>query len=1045
MALLGSLTNMLRQSSSALRRNVFRNSNKSYQPTATNNNIPLQDLSNVEQYGENEDSLRLRRNDKWSKDLRPSRKFNAISIIGLLLILYVTTITFLKEFTGADVPQCRSIYMYPSYARIDGFSKQFTPLAQKYHLYLYREQDKDQEPMNNDHIQLNGVPVLFIPGNAGSFKQVRSIASACANLFFDSKDSINNPTTQNIDFFTADFNEDFTAFHGQTMLDQAEYLNDAIAYILSLYEQSIDGKTNTVPESVIIVAHSMGGIVARVMPTLQNHVSGSVNSIITLSSPHAAAPVTFDGDILKIYKRTNDFWRNQFDDKESFFSNNISLISITGAVQDNVLPADYAAVQDLLPIENGFTTYTTTIPGVWTPIDHLAIVWCKQLRLVISRLLLEMIDNTVPSKTKTLKERINISQRLLLSGFEQFYNNDLSEKSSHVYQPGESTIDADHFNLVASDKPFINTKSTDSLKNTEPYIIYIPKDLANKFEFILMTSGKKASLRLCKNSIQIECISLTEDLLTVPRSTLTTEYPADSSLEENNNPFRYYRIKHDQLTKYDFILLDNISNENFNDDDFVYASFSEVSQADKIDITQINMFLYGLQKNVKSDETITSIDLEFLQQSDALLSYNVNIKPEVESYNTLLFQPMIRQYIPTPSESKWYVNIITHNNLEVNMHNVAPFIPVNISEPHSLHLNVLLPPGASIKIEVTINWLLTIKMLFIRYRLAIGSLPIFFVALVLAMQFYHYSRTGKYENFSFTLSHILDKYSLVIFLSSLILTPVTNSNGIQHILYYLDPVKLNRPFILSSKNLFTNLYFLGIRNWAQAWIGLLFALMSLGFLWIISSSIVIVRYMVILATDKIWSSGVEKDDEFLKHRKLFDRKRILTCILLIIAVVFYVPYQLAYVIATLIQAGTCVRIVFHKRKFKSIRNREYSNLENYNISLLILFLIVAIINVPVIIVFLHNLSINYETTFRSHHNFIAVTPIILLVSTNSTFNMPTFPKKSFDWFITISIFGYLSYFCVIYGTRNLYFIHDIVNIACGWLFYGSTTHYMRRK
>jgi len=88
MALLGSLTNMLRQSSSALRRNVFRNSNKSYQPTATNNNIPLQDLSNVEQYGENEDSLRLRRNDKWSKDLRPSRKFNAISIIGLLLKIY---------------------------------------------------------------------------------------------------------------------------------------------------------------------------------------------------------------------------------------------------------------------------------------------------------------------------------------------------------------------------------------------------------------------------------------------------------------------------------------------------------------------------------------------------------------------------------------------------------------------------------------------------------------------------------------------------------------------------------------------------------------------------------------------------------------------------------------------------------------------------------------------------------------------------------------------------------------------------------------------
>ncbi|SMN18553.1 similar to Saccharomyces cerevisiae YFL025C BST1 GPI inositol deacylase of the ER that negatively regulates COPII vesicle formation [Maudiozyma saulgeensis] len=1045
MTLLGSISTMLRQSSSALRRNVFRDSNKGYQPTATDNDIALQDLSNNRQFNQNEDFSRLRRNNKWSNDLRPHRKYYTISIIGLLLILYVTAITSLKEFTGADVPQCRSIYMYPSYARIDGFSKQFTPLAQKYHLYLYREQDKDQEPINNNHIQLNGVPILFIPGNAGSFKQVRSIASACANLYFDSKDSINNPTTQNVDFFTADFNEDFTAFHGQTMLDQAEYLNDAIAYILSLYEQSIDGKSYAVPESVIIVAHSMGGIVARVMPTLQNHVSGSVNSIITLSSPHAAAPVTFDGDILKIYKKTNDFWRNQFDNKDSFFSKNVSLISITGAVQDNVLPADYAAVQDLIPLENGFTTFTTTIPGVWTPIDHLAIVWCKQLRLVLSKLLLEMVDSTVPSKTKPLKERIDISKKFLLSGFEQFYNNDIAEKSSVVYHTGESTIGTNNFNMVPSDKPFIITKNTGFVENGKPHIIYIPKDLNAKFDFTLMTSGKKPTIKLCKNSMQIDCISLSEDILKIPRSTFTTRYPADSSLEEDNNPFTYYHLKHDQLTMYDFILLNNINNENFNDEDFVYASFNKMSETEKIDISQLHMSLYGTHKIVKSDETIIFSDLEFLQQYDALLSYTINIKSDTEKDGPLLFQPMIRQWIATPSESKWYVNIITHNNLEVNMHNVAPFIPVNISEPHSLHLNVLLPPGTSIKLEISINWLLTIKMLFIRYRLTIGSLPIFFIALVLAMQFYSFSETGKYESFSFTLSHILDKYSLVIFVGSLMLTPIANSNGIQHILYYLDPVKLNRPFILSSKNLFTNLYFLGIRNWAQAWIGLLFALMSLGFLWIISSAIKMVKYFVIRMTDAMYSSGMEQDDEFLNHKKLFDRKRMLTCILLIVAVIFYVPYQLIYIIATLIQAGTCVRIVFHKRKFNSIRNREYSNLENYNISLLILFLIVAIINIPVIIVFIHNLGINYETTFRSHHNFIAVAPTILLVSTNSTFNMPTFPKKSFDWFIAISLLGYLSFFSVIYGTRNLYFIHDIVNIACGWLFYGSVTDYMRRK
>ena len=1039
MALIGTIKNMLRQSSSALRRNVPRN-----------NEIPMRDLSIDRNHDDaNLDSLRTRRNHTWYKDSRANRKYNIISIMGLLLILYVAAMTLLRQFTGPDVPQCRSIYMYPSYARIDGFSKQFTPLAQKYHLYLYREQDKDKEPLNDGHIQLNGIPVLFIPGNAGSFKQVRSIASACANLYFDSdsRGTIKNPNVKNVDFFTADFNEDFTAFHGQTMLDQAEYLNDAIAYILSLYEQSVDATIQPLPESVIIVAHSMGGIVARVMPTLQNHVAGSINSIITLSSPHAAAPVTFDGDILKIYKRTNDFWRSQFKDDQSFFSKNMSLISITGSLQDNVLPADYAAVQDLIPLKNGFTSYTTTIPGVWTPIDHLAIVWCKQLRLVISRLILEMTDSTVPSKTKSLEDRINISQKLLLSGFEDFYNhNSVLENENNVHRVS-SEIDPsnpEQFHIIPSDKPLIISDKDQFDDLHKPFVFYIPKDLNSKFDFNLLTSGNRPEIKLCNDLTELTCILVDDDSQSLPRSTLSTTYPADSSLEDEMEPFIYQHLEHNYLTKYDLIIIDMNANTPLSIEDFIYASFGKLSESKKIDVSQWHTLLYGIHKTVKSESTLTTVDLEYLQQVDALLSYNVQVHSTTDNHEDLLFQPMIRQWIPTPSETKWFVNVLVHNNLEINMHNVAPFIPVNIKEYHSLHLDVTLPPGSSVRLDVTINWPLTFKMLFIRYRLAIGSIPIFFVALVLAIQFSHYNKAENYENFSDVLSAILSKYSPFMFIGSLLLTPLTNANSVQHILYMLDPVKLNRPFVLSSMDIFTNFYFLGIRKWEQAWVGLLFMWMSLGFLFIISTAIKLVKFTITKISNTVTTGNAEKDDDLLKHKKLFDRKRIVACFLLIIAVTFYVPYQLAYIIATLIQAGTCIRIVYHSRKFGTIRKREYASLENYNISLLILFLIVAIINIPVIIVFMHNLGIKYETTFRSHHNFIAVAPIILLVSANSTFNLPTFPKSSFDNTIAVGLFAYLAFFSIIYGTRNLYFIHDIVNIICGWLFYGSVTAYSRR-
>ncbi|KAG0666302.1 GPI inositol deacylase [Maudiozyma exigua] len=1033
---------MLRQSSSALRRNVSRSTSE------RNNDIPMRDLStDHDQDDPDLDSQRIRRDRTWYKDTRAKRKYNIISIIGLLLIVYVTAMTLLRRFTGPDVPQCRSIYMYPSYARIDGFSKQFTPLAQKYHLYLYREQDKDKEPLNDNHIQLNGIPVLFIPGNAGSFKQVRSIASACANLYFDSRDSIKNPKVKNVDFFTADFNEDFTAFHGQTMLDQAEYLNDAIAYILSLYEQSVDTTVQPLPESVIIVAHSMGGIVARVMPTLQNHVIGSINSIITLSSPHAAAPVTFDGDILKIYKRTNDFWRKQFEDDQSFFSKNMSLISITGSLQDNILPADYAAVQDLIPLKNGFTSYTTTIPGVWTTIDHLAIVWCKQLRFVISRLILEMTDVSIPSKTKSLEERINISQRLLLSGFENFYNHDSVLEYAHNIRKIAAEIDPsnpEQFHIIPSDKPLIISNRNEFKDIHKPFVFYIPKDLDAKFDFRLLTSGNKPDIKLCKDLSELTCISIEDDSLTIPRSTLSTNHPADSSVEDEMDPFVYQHLEHNYLTKYDLIIIDMNANNPLGNDDFIYASFSKVSPIEKLDMSQWHTLLHGIHKTVKSDSTVTTTDLEYLQQTDALLSYNVKVHSTIEDYEDLLFQPMIRQWVPTPSETKWYVNILVHNELEINMHNVAPFIPVNIKESHSLHLNVILPPGSSVKLNVTINWPLTFKMLFIRYRLAIGSIPIFFIALVLAIQFSHYNKTDIYESFSEVLAALLSKYSPLIFVGSLLLTPLTNSTNVQHILYLLDPVKLNRPFVLSSMNIFTNFYFLGIRNLEQSWIGLLFMWMSLGFIFVISTAIKLMKYAITRLSNTMTAGNAQTDDDLLKHKKLFDRKRTVACFLLIMAVTFYIPYQLAYVIATLIQAGTCIRIVYHRKKFGTIRKREYTNLENYNISLLILFLIVAIINVPVIIVFMHNLGIKYETTFRSHHNFIAVAPIILLISANSTFNIPTFPKYSFDNTITVGLFAYLSFFGIIYGTRNLYFIHDIVNIICGWLFYGSVTAYSRR-
>ena len=63
------------------------------------------------------------------------------------------------------------------------------------------------------------------------------------------------------------------------------------------------------PSSVIIIGHSMGGVVARTMLTMPNYQPNSVNTIITLSAPHARPPVSFDEQIVSTYRHINDYWR----------------------------------------------------------------------------------------------------------------------------------------------------------------------------------------------------------------------------------------------------------------------------------------------------------------------------------------------------------------------------------------------------------------------------------------------------------------------------------------------------------------------------------------------------------------------------------------------------------------------------------------------------------------------------------------------------------------------------------------------------------------
>ncbi|KAJ1568245.1 GPI inositol deacylase, partial [Cladochytrium tenue] len=108
-----------------------------------------------------------------------------VAVAGGLLVWAASLATFLTPGAGGPDrahPSCRMSYMYPpNYVQVPGFEPNVTAAGRgvlRYSLSLYRE-GGGMDPDSNEQL---GLPVLFIPGNAGSSHQVRSLGRALSEL-----------------------------------------------------------------------------------------------------------------------------------------------------------------------------------------------------------------------------------------------------------------------------------------------------------------------------------------------------------------------------------------------------------------------------------------------------------------------------------------------------------------------------------------------------------------------------------------------------------------------------------------------------------------------------------------------------------------------------------------------------------------------------------------------------------------------------------------------------------------------------------------------
>ena len=267
---------------------------------------------------------------------------------------------------------------------------------------------------------------MFISGHGGSPHQVRSLASEAARQHAKLR------TETSFDFFAVDFGEEFPGVHATTLIEEAEFVADCIGKILGLYRVYRASKLPH-PDAVILLGHSMGGVVARLLMTLPRFNSTTVNTLITFASPHLSPPVTFERRAAEVYAYTNSFWRREFnlsDHVESYFFSDLpdilfpvraagtlqdkTLVSFIGGNRDKMVSAELADLSPIVPPTHGISVFTNNLPHVWHAADHQSIVWCQRIVRSVVLGLFAIADPSSPQKTTPFPERMDALRRVYL-------------------------------------------------------------------------------------------------------------------------------------------------------------------------------------------------------------------------------------------------------------------------------------------------------------------------------------------------------------------------------------------------------------------------------------------------------------------------------------------------------------------------------------------------------------------------------------------------------------------------------------------------------
>lgn len=269
------------------------------------------------------------------------------------------------SLTPCPEQSCEMTYMSPRYLPFDNSG----------HLYRFVDMRMPQD-LGVPHTDCRMV-LLFIPGHAGSHEQVRSIGAETLRAAAAKHVSVH--------VFTVSLGEGLSAFDGAVLREHSARVEAALISISRQYRQQ------PAPPDLFLVAHSMGGVATldallRMRRTRRSEAPASllsVDAILLLGVPLQRPVLDCSSSLSKLYRRVHRSLsrRGKEEDGDGHGLEGLpAFAAIWGGCRDRIVPAALSSLDGVVPRRAIALNLTSQVlPGVHTPIDHAALLWCNQL------------------------------------------------------------------------------------------------------------------------------------------------------------------------------------------------------------------------------------------------------------------------------------------------------------------------------------------------------------------------------------------------------------------------------------------------------------------------------------------------------------------------------------------------------------------------------------------------------------------------------------------------------------------------------------------